>query len=188
MAAGHSLPPIDMPRTAANQRKLRRVGGFGVGATAAWLLLMGMSVSQPPQAERARASAASSCKLKQKKPLFVGFAEGMRLDSFESSTLAARDILREVKHWACVDTENASVAVPSLQLAFARSEPIRLDMIQFDNADMERAHVLLAEDRATHVQPRWRLDLTEQGSGWTVTSSRQATSADIAEATASLRK
>jgi hypothetical protein len=184
-----------MPRTTAANRKLRRIGGFGVGATAAWLCLMGMGASQPPKhGDRFAASgdtdaeSLASCKLKQKKPLFVGFAEGMHLDSFELSALAARDIVREVKHWACGDADNASIAVPSLQLAFARSAPIRLDVIQFDDAAMGSAHVLLAERvDTTNAEPNWRLDLTAQDAGWAVTQSRLATAEDIAEERANRR-
>ena len=187
MAVGSSLRRVVplMPRTSAANRKLRRIGGFGVGATAAWLCLIGMGASQPPQhGDRFAASADSlaSCKLKQKKPLFVGFAEGMHLDSFELSALAARDIVREVKHWACGDADNASIAVPSLQLAFARSAAIRLDVVQFDDPAMASAHVLLAESvGATNAEPNWRLDLTAQDAGWAVTQSRLATPEDIAE-------
>jgi hypothetical protein len=190
MAAGHSLPPIDLPRDAAVQRKLRRLGGFGVGATAIWLCLIGMGASQPLQAGSGNApeKAASSCKLKQKKPLFVGFAEGMQLDSFETSALAARDIVHEVKRWTCDDTEKASRAVSSLQLAFARHEPLRLDLVQFDDPSMERAHVLLSQDRDARSEPRWRVDLIEQSAGWTISRSRLATAGDIAEERASRRK
>lgn len=194
MAAGLTLRPVVtlIPRTGAAQRKLRRIGGFGVGATAGWLCLMGMGASQPPKhsdhlATSLDVNTLAGCKLKQKKPLFVGFAQGMHLDSFESSALAARDIVREVKHWACEDVDNASIAVPSLQLAFARSAPVRLDIVQFDDADMGSAHVLLADSVEANATPSWRLDLTEQDSGWVVTQSRLATAEDIAEERANRR-
>jgi hypothetical protein len=139
-----------------------------------------MGASQPGLRAQG-AEAAPHCSVEQKKPLFVGFAEGMGLDSFEASALAAREIVREIKHWACDDDVNASAAVPSLQLAFAKSESLRLELLQFDDAELARAHVVLTEAPAGKGPLQWRVDLAlADSSGWTVTRTRIATAADQA--------
>ena len=134
--------------------------------------LLGFSAAQPPLA-----AEAPSCTVAQKKPLYVGFANGMGLDNFEDAASASIDIVREVKHWACGSSETPSFAVPSLQLALARGS-VRLDRVQFE--DSTHAHVLLANG----AQPRWHIELTQTEDAWRVTRNRVTKASDLIDAEA----
>jgi hypothetical protein len=170
-----AIRPIDLPPSVPPKRLGHRAR-FGVLGTAGWLCLLGMGSSQPVL--RAESPAAGTpCRIQQKTPLFVGFAQGMGLEKFEETAIASRDIVRELKHWACDDSVDTSAAVPSLQLAFARSEPIRLDRLQFDEPNLARAHVVLTDSGRTG----WRVDFAQSAENeWAVTSTAIATAQDSA--------
>lgn len=122
-----------------------------------------MGTAQPQLHAAPKVHAASSaCRIQQRAPLFVGFAPGATLNSFEESAIASRKIVREVKHWVCGASTSLSVAVPSLQLAFARSEALELSRVQFDDLDLVHAHVVLSSMRSAGEQEHWRVDLSRQ--------------------------
>lgn len=139
--------------------------------TAAWLCLAGMGSSQPILHAEAPAPVTSpACAIQQRTPLYVGFALDAGLDSFEDSAVASRDIVREIKHWGCDASTTMTVAVPSLQLAFARSARVRIERLQFDDPELIHAHVMLSNGENTSRQQHWRADLTRGAElGWTVT-------------------
>lgn len=151
--------------------------------TAAWLCLAGMGSSQPVL-EAAPSVPASSprCRVQQRTPLYVGFPEGVALDSFEATALASRDIVREIRHWACGASTSPSVAVPSLQLAFAQSAPMRLDRLQFADTELVHAHVVLTSLAAPDDDRHWRVDLTRAAqTGWAVTHTGIASAQDLGD-------
>ncbi|HTU61779.1 MAG TPA: hypothetical protein VMF89_25155 [Polyangiales bacterium] len=121
-----------------------------------------------------------ACVIQQRAPLFVGFAPGARLDSFEDSALASRDIVREIKHWGWDASTSMTVAVPSLQLAFARSAAVLIERLQFDDVELAHAHVMLSSGESTPKQQHWRADLTRGAeAGWTVTATGIASADDL---------
>ena len=130
-----------------------------------------MGSSHPTLHAAAPAPASGpACAIQQRTPLYVGFAPGARLDSFEDSAGASREILREIKHWGCDASTSMAVAVPSLQLAFARSAAVRIERLQFDDPELVHAHVMLSSGESTPEQQQWRADLTRGAEvGWTVT-------------------
>lgn len=169
VSAGHSLPPVVIKKNRA------RVGQgissrFGLLSVAAWMSLLGFSAAQPPLA-----AEAPRCNIAQKKPLYVGFAKDMGLENFESTAAASVEIVREVKHWACGDSEASNFAVSSLQLALARGS-VRLERVQFHDAT--HAHVLLAHE----TQPRWRIEVAQAEDAWHVTHNRVTKASDLIEA------
>jgi len=114
--------------------------------------------------------------IQQRAPLYVGFAPDARLDSFEKSAVASRDIVLEIKHWGCDASTSMNVAVPSLQLAFARSVSVRIERVQFDDVALVHAHVMLSSGE----NQQWRVDLTRDAEvGWTVTGTGTASSDDL---------
>jgi hypothetical protein len=181
MAGANTLRPIVMAPT-SSELPVRR-GKFGLFGTAAWLCLAGMGSSQPilHAASSVHASGAS-CLIAQKTPLYVGVFDRTAYDSFGETALASRNIVREVRHWACGASTSLSVAVPSLQLAFARGAALRLDRMQFDDSDMVHAHVVLSStDTVTQSGPQhWRIELTQAPErGWTVTGTDMASAQDL---------
>lgn len=151
--------------------------------TGAWLCLVGMGSSQPiSHAASPPVAANSSCRLQQKTPLYVGMPEGGTLDNFEESAIASRNIVREVKQWACGASTRMSVAVPSLQLAFARRAAIQLDRLQFDDPELLQAHVVLSSPASASAALHWRVELNRRpGSSWEVTGTDIASPRDLAE-------
>lgn len=150
--------------------------------TAAWLCLAGMGSSQPvSQVAPAAPASTPPCHVQQRTPLYVGFPDGMPLDSFEETALASRDIVREIRHWACGRSTSPSLAVPSLQLAFAHNASMRLDRLQFADTELAHAHVVLsslAHEKSRH----WRVDLSRAPEvGWAVTHTRIASAQDLSE-------
>jgi hypothetical protein len=169
-----------MPKPGPAQRLSRR-GSFGVLGVAAWLCLPVMGAPQP-LLHAESAAATPRCQIRQKTPLFVGFAKNRGLDSFEASAVASHGIIREVKHWACGDSTTPLLATPSLQRAFNRSASLRLDRLQFDNPGLARAHVVLSDASSAHSRSHWRIDLAQtDASGWAVTDTRIATAQDSAD-------
>jgi hypothetical protein len=167
-----------MPTVAPLQPSVRsRRRRFGLLGTAGWLCLMGMGSSQS-SLHASSAAPSVPCVIQQKTPLYVGFADSMGLDMFEQTALESREILREVKHWACDESTDTSAAVPSLQLAFAKAEPMRLDRLQFDDPALARAHVLLSDAKTLF----WRIDLAHTDEqGWAVTRTGIASARDLAD-------
>jgi hypothetical protein len=112
----------------------------------------------------------------------VGFPDNVSLDSFEATALASRDIVREIRHWGCDESTSTAVAVPSLQLAFARSATIRLDRLQFGDAALTQAHVVLSSGTDESDRSNWRVDLTRATDvGWAVTHTGIASARDLAD-------
>jgi hypothetical protein len=176
MAGAQSLRPISFSKTACQPR---RAGGFGLLGIGAWACLLGMSAAQPTL-RADEGSLRVPCKIEQKKPLYVGFAEHMGLDRFEESAGESRYIIREIKHWVCDDGVDSSMAVPSLQLAFARSYPLQIQRLQFDDSELMHAHVLLS-DAADAKSESWRVDLVSvDDTGWAVTHTNIARPEDLA--------
>lgn len=181
MAGTDTLRPIAVPSVPAES--LARRGKFGMLGTAAWLCLAGVGSSQPLlHAEVPEPLAGPKCAIQQRAPLYVALPPRARLDSFEESAIASSDIVREIKHWGCDASTSMSVAVPSLQLAFARSGGVRIERLQFDDSELVHAHVLLSSADNTSKPPQWRADLTRGAEvGWTVTGTGTASLEDLAE-------
>jgi hypothetical protein len=118
------------------------------------------------------AAASSTCKLEQKRPLFVGFAKGSGLDSFEPTALASRGVYRTVKQWLCNAQERPAARTghtPSLLVALTDQRLLRAEQIQFDDAPLQRAHLVLAE--LSLGQPRergWHVHVARGPEGWSV--------------------
>jgi hypothetical protein len=180
MAGANTLRPIAVPSVPAESFARRRK--FGMVGTAAWLCLAGVGSSQPLlQAAVPAPVPGHACAIQQRAPLYVGLAPGARLDSFEKSAVASRDIVREIKHWGCDASTSMSVAVPSLQLAFARSGGVRIERLQFDDSELLHAHVMLSSLDTTARNPQWRADLTRDAElGWRVTGTGTASADDLA--------
>ena len=181
MAGPITLRPI-VTVPAAADASVRR-GKFGLLGIAGWLCLVGMGSSQPISHAASPAPASSaSCRLHQRTPFYVGLPEGAPLDSFEESAIATRHIVREVKQWACGASTRLSVAVPSLQLAFARNAPIQLDRLQLDDVDLLHAHVVLSSSVGASDRLHWRVELTHGPEDtWIVMGTGAASPADLAE-------
>lgn len=183
MAGANTLRPIVVLEPVPQPFTSR--GKFGMLGTAAWLCLAGMGASQPmlhAASPPPATSTSPSCRIQQRTPLYVGFADNVSLDSFEESAIASRNIVREIRHWACDASTSTSVAVPSLQLAFARSTPVRLERVQFDDAALAHAHVVLSDTAADSDKLHWRIDLTQAAeAGWAVTATGIASGDDLAE-------
>lgn len=181
MAGANTLRPIVMPEPAST--KSPRRAKFGMFGTAAWLCLAGMGSSQPLlHAASPAAAAAPPCRIQQRTPLFVGFADNVSLDSFEDSAIASRHIVREVRHWACGTSTPTSVAVPSLQLALVQSAQVRIERVQFDDAELAHAHVVLSSPVAEDKRFYWRIDVTQAAdAAWAVASTSIASERDIAD-------
>jgi hypothetical protein len=183
MAGANTLRPIVLPEPVSQPFWSR--GKFGMLGTAAWLCLVGMGSSQPllhASSPVPATGTSPTCRIQQRTPLYVGFANGVSLDSFEESAVASRNIVREIRHWACDASTSTSVAVPSLQLAFARSTPVRLERVQFDDPALAHAHVVLSSTVAEHDKLHWRVDVTQGAeAGWAVTRTGIAGAEDLAE-------
>ena len=183
MAGADTLRPIvvaERSRVPPVQR-----GKFGILGTAAWLCLAGMG-SSPPLLHTASASVVhaddAACRLHQRNPLYVGFPSGFSLGTFEESALASRNIVREMKHWACDASTSTAVAVPSLQMAFAGSAPIRLDRVQLDDSVLTHAYVVVSSGAQEHERQHWRVDLRRHPeAGWAVTGTGVADANDLVE-------
>ena len=166
VSASPSFPPVVIRKHRAFAMR-GTSSRFGLLGVAAWMSLLGFSAAPPPSA-----AEAPRCNIAQKKPLFVGFADGMSLENFEDTAAASVDIVREVKHWACGNAETANLAVPSLQLALARGS-VRLERVQF--RDATHAHVLLANE----TQPHWRIEVTQGDDAWRVMHNRVAKASEL---------
>lgn len=177
MAAANTLRPIAVPAAPAESSAPR--GRFGTLGIAAWLCLAGMGSSKPGLHAQGLAPVESpSCTIKQRTPLYVGFAEGTTLDTFEGSALASSEIVREIKHWGCGASTSMAVAVPSLQLTFARTEALIIESLKFDDPEFVHAHVVLSSS-ASALQ-HWRVDLTQgPEAGWIVSSTGIASLEDL---------
>lgn len=156
--------------------QLAKRSHFGLLGAAAGLSLLGLSAAQPPTL-----AEAPPCSIAQKKPLFVGFAKDMGLDDFEVTAAASVSIVREVKHWACENSEASELPVPSLQLALAQGG-VRLERVQF--ADVTHAVVLLAND----TRPYWQVRVARaEDSSWHVTHNRVSRASEETQARAQSR-
>ena len=151
---------------------------------AGWVCLVGMGASQPISHAASPAPATSaSCHLQQRPRLYVGLPEGAPVDTIDQSARASRDIVREVKQWACGASTSLSVAVPSLQLAFARNAPIMFDHVQLDDVELVHAHVVLSSPVSVTHQLHWRVELSRgPEQSWLVTGTDVASPRDLAEA------
>jgi len=127
------------------------------------------------QLHAAPAVQSMRCSVAQKRPLFVGFAHGGDLDSFEPAALASRDIYRAVKQWLCESSQPPSARTghtPSLRVALLDRRPLRAEQIQFDNVPLSRAHVVLAQlglERPYAPSERgWHVHVARSPEGWSV--------------------
>lgn len=148
--------------------------GFWVVCGCAFALYLGafwFGFWQPTAAGSAAVSAAR-CNLVQKHPLFVGFGAGMSLDDFEPTAAATREIWRTVRSWVCenpatLHATGAAAHSPRMHLALHRRHALRLEEVQFDDAQGQRAHVMLLDLDAA---PRgWHVHVEHTENAWQVT-------------------
>jgi hypothetical protein len=158
------------------QCSLRASRGFWAAGLSTLALLLpefGDGHAQAPQLSAARLGAMG-CNVSQKHPLFVGFADDMTLDSFEDAASASRDIWHGFKGWLCDDVSAPGALGPrpaSLYSALTRQHPIRVEQMQFDDAQFSHAHVVL-RDVATKASG-WHVHLHNDSDGWHVTSAAE---------------
>lgn len=146
-------------------------------ALALYLFAFGLGFA-PLRAAGARAPTASTrCSLVQKKPLFVGFATGMSLDSFETTAVSTRDIWHTVRDWLCADpavlhATGAAVHGPRLHHALTQQHTLRLEEVQFDDPAGQRAHAVMLDTLTESAGPRgWHVhvEYTPADDIWQVT-------------------
>lgn len=120
--------------------------------------------AQPP-------AAAARCQVIQKHPLFVGFATGMSLDSFELATFASREIWHRVKTWLCGGSDaTEAFGSESLRAAVARHSTLRVEEVRFDDASFARAHAVVVDTRASADSAQaWYVHLRRGSDAWRVT-------------------
>ena len=157
------------PESGTSPQRLRsRAWAFGC---AVGLALIYVGTCQL-QLHAAPAAAGSLCKLEQKRPLFVGFAKGAGLDRFEPTALASRGVYRAVRQWLCISDELPAARVghtPSLRVALTDQRPLRAEQIQFDDAPLQRAHLVLAELALGQPRERgWHVHVARGPEGWSV--------------------
>jgi hypothetical protein len=124
---------------------------------------------------------ASACTVTQKLPLFVGFADGMSLDSFEPATFAVREIWHNTQPWLCEDPAlphpTSAAHGARLRQALTNRHNLRLEAVQFDDPEWHRAHLVLRDldtnktaHSREHAEPRgWHIHVENTEDGWRVT-------------------
>lgn len=142
-----------------------------VGVSVIALCVLGFGGGHLPP--RAAASKPASCSIAQKKPLFVGFAEGAPLDDFEGAVFASRELYHGAKTWLCESSSDNFDAIPhtrSLHAALMAQHALRVEQIQFDHPSLERAHIELLDLATQSETPRgWRIHLQRADGTWQVT-------------------
>jgi hypothetical protein len=122
----------------------------------------------------AAAVPPAHCNVAQKTPLYVGFAEGMTLDSFEPAAEASRAIWYGFKAWLCeasADPKDRAPRPHALHAALAAQHAVRVEQVQFDDPAMFRAHVVLLDLAADPAVPSgWHVHLERSDDGWHVTT------------------
>jgi len=120
------------------------------------------------------AAAREGCTVEQKRPMFVGFARGGDLESFEPAAIASRLIFRSVRQWLC-QTEAVGTAspTPSLRSALGARRSLRAEQIQFEDVPLTRAHLVLAElSRGAPRERGWHVHVARGREGWSVARAR----------------
>ena len=172
-----SYPPESRTSLRPLRKRVLAIGcvlGLGLIYAATWQL--------QPSAEPAAPNQA--CKVEQKRPLFVGFASGGGLDSFEPAALSSRGIFRAVKQWLCNAQEPPAARTghtPSLRVALHDQRTMRAERIQFDDAPLSRAHLVLAELALGQPRERgWHVHVARNPEGWSVSHASDHALADKA--------
>lgn len=165
MGRAQSLRPIVISKThasvapAAGALWLRVLG---------WLCFIGLAAAQPLSHVRGEQMLAPRCHVARKSPLFVGFAAGTGLESFEGCARASGQILRRIETWSCEDPSSVYLAMPSLQLALGSEEGVSVESVHFDAPDQSLAHVLVSHGQPTGAAMHWRIDVERLGDSWSV--------------------
>lgn len=160
------------PHSTARSSPLERLARLGPAALAFAFCLCGVS-DRDYSVREARAqppSAVARCQVIQKRPLFVAFANGMSLDSFEPATLASREIWRRVKNWLCDSDSAEAFGSESLRAAIARHSTLRVEQVRFDDAQFSRAHAVVVDARlGPNTLRGWHVYLQHGEESWRVT-------------------
>ena len=115
----------------------------------------------------AQLSDSPTCRIVQKPRVYVGLSGEVGLDLYEAAAAIAKQILRAVQSGLCarLATPRRRLLPDSLRSALGGGRRVLIDSVQFSDASLQRAYVLLRAELAG--ERAWRVWLRSER-GWQI--------------------
>ena len=138
-----------------------------LSALAGLSLLLSMSGCVSNQAQ-AQLNENTVCRIVQKPRVYVGLSEDVDLDLYEGAAAIAKQILRAVQSGVCARLTAQPRRRPlpeSLRTALGGGRRVLIDSVQFTDASLARAYVVLRAE--LEAERAWRVQLRSER-GWQI--------------------